>query len=124
MFGATTTSRPTTRSTIRRRRPCASGDIAETFRFTYGDYPADEGFAHLATYRAFQEYSIATHFGIPFNLSPELVCRIQRARHPHADEGRQWGVFPPAIQAPADADDETRRSARWGSGGPERCSST
>ncbi len=85
-----------------------AGDIAETFRFTYGDYPADEGFAHLATYRAFQAYSIAKHFGIPFHLSPELVAGFNEHVVPHADEWRQWGVFPPAIEAPADADDETR----------------
>lgn len=85
-----------------------SGDIAETFRFTYGDYPADEGFAHLATYRAFQAYSIAKHFGVPFHLSPELVAGFNEHVTPHADERRQWGVFPPAIEPPVDADDETR----------------
>jgi len=47
-----------------------AGDFADTFHFTYGDYPADEGFAHLATYRAFQAWSIAKEFGIPFHLSP------------------------------------------------------
>lgn len=84
------------------------GDYAETFRFTYGDYPADEGFAHLATYRAFQAYSIAKRFGIPFHLSPELIKGMNEHVAPHADEWRQWGVFPPAIDPPADADDETR----------------
>lgn len=85
-----------------------AGDIAKTFRFTYGDYPSDEGFAHLATYRAFQAYSIAKHFGIAFHLPPELVAGFNEHVVPHADEWRQWGVFPPAIEAPADADDETR----------------
>lgn len=85
-----------------------AGDIAETFRFTYGDYPAAEGFAHMATYRAFQAYSIAKHFGIPFHLSPELIDGLNEHVVPHADEWRQWGVFPPAIDAPAGADEETR----------------
>jgi hypothetical protein len=85
-----------------------SGDIAETFHFTYGDYPADEGFAHLATYRAFQAYSIAKHFGIPFHLSSELIAGLNEHVTPYADEWRQWGVFPPAIEPPADADEETR----------------
>ena len=85
-----------------------AGEVAETFRFTYGDYPADEGFAHLATYRAFQAYAIAKHFGIPFHLSPELVDGFDEHVVPHAGEWRQWGVFPPAIEPPADADDETR----------------
>lgn len=85
-----------------------TGDFAETFRFTYGDYPAAEGFAHMATYRAFQAYSIAKHLGIPFHLSPELIAGLNEHVVPNADEWRQWGVFPPAIEPPADADDETR----------------
>lgn len=40
-----------------------AGDFADTFRFIYGNYPADEGFPHLATYRAFQAWSIAKKFG-------------------------------------------------------------
>lgn len=85
-----------------------SGDRAETFRFSYGDYPADEGFAHLATYRAFQAWLIAKHLGIPFHLSPEVIAGFNEHVVPHADEWRQWGVFPPAIDPPEDADDETR----------------
>ena len=84
-----------------------AGEFADTFHFTYGDYPADEGFAHLATYRAFQAWSIAKEFGIPFHLSPELIEGMNEHVTPHADEWRQWGVFPPAIEPPADADDET-----------------
>lgn len=85
-----------------------AGEFAETFRFTYGDYPAAEGFAHMATYRAFPAYSIAKHFGIPFRRSPELMDGPNEHVVPHADEWRRWGVFPPAIEPPADADDETR----------------
>ncbi|MFB3978446.1 hypothetical protein [Microbacterium proteolyticum] len=85
-----------------------SGGFAETFRFSYGEYPATEGFAHMATYRAFQAYSIAKHFGIPFHLSPELIEGLNEHVVPHADAWRQWGVFPPAIEPPAGADEETR----------------
>lgn len=85
-----------------------AGDFAETFRFTYGDYSAADGFAHLSMYRAFQAWSIAKHFGIPFHLSPELIAGLNEHVVPHADEWRQWGVFPPAIEPPAGADEETR----------------
>ncbi len=85
-----------------------AGTRAATFRFTYGDYSADEGLAHLATYRAFQAWSIAQHLGIPFHLSPELIAGLNEHVVPHADEWRQWGVFPPAIDPPEGADDETR----------------
>ncbi len=85
-----------------------AGTWADTFRFIYGDYPAAEGFAHLAMYRAFQAWSIAKHFGIPFHLSPELIEGLNDHVVPHADEWRQFGVFPPAIEPPAGADEETR----------------
>jgi len=78
------------------------------FRFQYGDYPAAEGFAHLATYRAFQAWLIAKKLGIDFHFSPELLAGLNEHVVAHADEWRQWGVFPPAIDPPADADDETR----------------
>ena len=78
------------------------------FRFQYGDYPAAEGFAHLATYRAFQAWLIAKKLGIDFHLSPELLAGLNEHVVVHADEWRQWGVFPPAIDPPADADEETR----------------
>lgn len=85
-----------------------NAERADTFRFTYGDYPAGEGLAHLATYRAFQAWLIAKHLGIPFRLSPELIAGLNEHVVPHADEWRQWGVFPPAIDPPEGADDETR----------------
>lgn len=78
------------------------------FRFQYGDYPAEEGYLHLAIYRAFQAWSIAKHLGIPFHLSPEIIAGMNEHVVPHADDWRQFGVFPPRIDPPADADDETR----------------
>lgn len=79
-----------------------------TFRFTYGDYPAEEGFGHLATYRAFQAWLIARHLGIAFQLDDDLVDGLTEHVLPHAEEWRQWGVFPPQIEPPASADAETR----------------
>jgi len=79
-----------------------------TFRFQYGDYPAEEGYAHLATYRAFQAWSIAKHLGIPFHLPSDVIDGLNEHVLPHADEWREWGVFPPPIDPPAGADAETR----------------
>lgn len=78
------------------------------FRFSYGDYPAAEGFAHLATYRAFQAWLVAKHLDLPFSLPPEVVAGLEEHVLPNADQWRQWGVFPPAVEPPAGADDETR----------------
>lgn len=85
-----------------------AGSWSPVFRFQYGDYPAAEGFAHLSSYRAFQAWLVAKHLGIPFHLSPELLDGLDEHVVVHADEWRQWGVFPPAIEPPADADHETR----------------
>lgn len=79
-----------------------------TFRFQYGDYPAEEGLVHLSLYRAFQARSIAKHLDIPFHFSPEIIAAMNEHVVPNVEEWRGFGVFPPAIEAPADADDETR----------------
>ncbi|SIR95500.1 hypothetical protein SAMN05880568_2010 [Microbacterium sp. RURRCA19A] len=62
----------------------------------------------MATYRAFQAYSIAKHFGIPFHRFPELIDGLNEHVVPRADDGRQWAAIPPTIEASADADDETQ----------------
>ena len=86
----------------------AGVDPESTFRFQYGDYPAKEGFSHLAMYRAFQAWLIAKLLSIPFHLSPELIAGMNEHVVPDAEQWRGFGVFPPAIDPPAGADDETR----------------
>lgn len=79
-----------------------------TFRFQYGDYPAEEGFVHLAVYRAFQAWSIAHLLGLGFRLPDDVVAGMEEHVVPHVDEWRGLGVFPPAVEPPEDADRETR----------------
>ncbi|WP_154606118.1 hypothetical protein [Arthrobacter sp. AQ5-05] len=83
-------------------------DLEAIFRFQYGDYPAREGFAHLAMYRGFQAWLIAKHLSIPFHLSAETIAGMNEHVVPNAEEWRSFGVFPPAIDPPAGADDQTR----------------
>ena len=78
------------------------------FHFQYGDYPAAEGLVHLSLYRGFQAWMIAKHLNIPFHLSEELIAGLTEHVLPNAEEWRGFGVFPPAIEPPTDADDETR----------------
>ena len=78
------------------------------FRFQYGDYPAAEGFVHMALYRAFQAWLIAKLLTIPFHLTGEIIAGMNEHVLPNAEEWRSFGVFPPAIDPPAGADDETR----------------
>jgi hypothetical protein len=83
-------------------------DGARTVHFSYGDYPLAEALTHLAMYRGFQSWQIAHLAGLDDTMSPELVEGLDRHVIPHADEWRQWGVFPPAIEPPAGADAQTR----------------
>ena len=84
------------------------GATSDTFHFQYGDYSAQEGYTHLAIYRAAQAWLIAKELGIDFHLPPEVIDGLNEHVVPNADEWRQFGVFPPAIDPPADADDETK----------------
>jgi hypothetical protein len=88
----------------------ASGDLdpTATVHFSYGDYPLAEGLTHLSMYRGFQSWQIAHLVGSDHRMSPELVEGLERHVMPHADEWRQWGVFPPAQEPPAGADAQTR----------------
>ena len=92
-------------ATARVRAGVAPGTI---FRFQYGDYPAEDGLVHLACYRAFQAWQIAKHLGISFHLSPEIINGMNEHVVPNVEEWRGFGVFPPPIDPPSDADDETR----------------
>ncbi|MEO6827588.1 MAG: hypothetical protein ABI255_00885 [Microbacteriaceae bacterium] len=83
-------------------------DPDKIFHFQYGDFPAAEGLVHLALYRAFQAWLIAKHLNIPFRFSPEIIAGMNEHVVPNAEQWRGFGVFPPAIDPPADADDETR----------------
>ena len=52
----------------------AGVDPESTFHFQYGDYPAKEGFAHLAMYRAFQAWMIAASWmGMGAGLLPRRM---------------------------------------------------
>ncbi|GAA4661284.1 hypothetical protein [Arthrobacter cryoconiti] len=85
----------------------AGVDPNTVVRFTTGDVPALEGLKYLSVYRAFHAWLIAKRLGIPFRLSPEIIAGMNAHVIPVVEEYRSNGVFPPAIQPPADADDQT-----------------
>ncbi|MGN6324750.1 hypothetical protein [Pseudolysinimonas sp.] len=76
--------------------------------FSYGDYPLRDALTHLAMYRGFQSWQIARLAGFDHHMSPELVAGLDAYVMLHAEEWRQWGVFPPAQEPPAVADAEVR----------------
>jgi hypothetical protein len=98
------------RTAQRAAQSAASADLdPETVvHFSYGDYPLRDAFTHLAMYRGFQSWQVAHVAGIDHHMSPELVSGLSEYVMPHADEWRQWGVFPPAQEPPSGADDEVR----------------
>ena len=59
-------------------------------------------------YRGFQAWLIAKHLSIPFHLSAQTIAGMNEHVVPNAEEWRSFGVFPPAIDPPAGADEETR----------------
>lgn len=83
-------------------------DPEAILHFQYGDYPAQEGLVHLSLYRGFQAWLIAKHLNIPFHLSEELIAGMNEHVLPNVEQWRGFGVFPPAIEPPAGADDETQ----------------
>ena len=92
----------------------ASSDLDATAHLSYGDFTVREFFVHTAIYRAFQAWSIAKELGIEYALPPELVEGLWEHVGPRIDDFRAMGVFPPEIEAPADADRETALLARTG----------
>jgi len=80
---------------------------ATMVHFTYGDYPLQEGFVHIAIYRAFQAWMIARLVGMDYSLPPQVVDGMNEWVIPHLDDWRAIGVFPPTQPVPAGADAET-----------------
>jgi hypothetical protein len=91
-----------------------AGDPGDVAHLSYGDFTVAEYFQHTAIYRAFQAWSIAKLVGLDFHLRPELVDALWQQIGPQIDDWRAMGVFGPAIEVPADADDETRLLAATG----------
>ncbi len=80
---------------------------ATTAHFSYGDYPLQEGFIHLANYRAAQSWQIANLVGLDFTLPHDVIDGMNEHVVPHLDEWRALGVFPAAKPIPDGADRQT-----------------
>lgn len=83
-------------------------DPDKVVHLSYGDYPVREYLEHISTYRSFQAWSIARTLGWDYALPAALVENLWELIGPQIDGFRAMGVFPPAIDAPAGADSETR----------------
>ncbi len=68
---------------------------------------ASDGFSQLSMYRAFQAWSIAKLFGIPFHLSPEIIAGLMKTSC-HTPSSGGSGRVPARDRAARGADEETR----------------
>ncbi|MEO6944031.1 MAG: hypothetical protein ABI053_04890 [Lacisediminihabitans sp.] len=92
----------------------AGDDPEATAHLSYGDYPMGEALEHMATYRAFQAWSIAKFIGLDYSLPPELVEGLWEIIMPNVETWRSMGVFGPEVAVPADADRETALLGKTG----------
>jgi len=95
-------------------------DPAAIVHLSYGDYPLAEYLQHVSVYRAFQAWSIANFLGLEYTLPASLVDLLWDQILPEVDGWREWGVFPPEVEVPADADKETRLLGKTGYWKPTR----
>jgi uncharacterized protein (TIGR03086 family) len=78
-------------------------DLGRTVHCSFGDYPAREYFWQINSFRGLRAHDIARVLGMDPQLPPELVQALWDEISPHADEWRQFGVFPAAVAVPDDA---------------------
>jgi uncharacterized protein (TIGR03086 family) len=99
------------RATVAANQPLVADDIVH---LSYGDFPVSAYFEHIATYRAFQAWSIAKLVGLDYSLPPELVEALWEVVVPQIDDWRAMGVFGPEVAVPDDADRETQLLGKTG----------
>jgi uncharacterized protein (TIGR03086 family) len=78
-------------------------DLHTQVHCSFGDYSAQEYFWQINGFRALRAHDIARVIGVEPSLPDELVQGVWDEISPHADEWRQYGVFPAAVPVPTDA---------------------
>jgi uncharacterized protein (TIGR03086 family) len=83
-------------------------DLERTVHCSFGDYTAREYFWQINGFCGLRAHDIAQAIGVDSTLPPDLVQALWDEISPHAEEWRSYGVFPPAIAVPEDADLQSR----------------
>lgn len=89
-------------------------ELGRTAHLSYGDFPVREYLQHIISFRAFRAYDFAKLIGADAALDPGFVQALFDEFSPVIEDYRHMGVFPPAIDVPADADLQTRLMAMVG----------
>jgi uncharacterized protein (TIGR03086 family) len=79
-------------------------DPERTVHTSFGDFTAREYFWQINGFRGLRAHDIAQAIGVDSTLPPDLVQALWDEISPHAEEWRSYGVFPPAIAVPDNAD--------------------
>jgi uncharacterized protein (TIGR03086 family) len=89
-------------------------DLDQTTHLSYGDFPARDYLQHIISFRAFRSYDIAKLIGANTTMSDEFVQALLDEFSPVIESYRKMGVFPPAVEVPADAGQQTKLLAMVG----------
>ena len=88
-------------------RACAAASAVTNLdavaHLSFGDFTVREYFWQINQFRALRAHDIARAVGVDPHLPDELVQGIWDEVSPHAEEWRAIGVFPTAVEVPADA---------------------
>jgi uncharacterized protein (TIGR03086 family) len=78
----------------------ALDDLERVVHCSFGDYPAREYLWQINGFRGLRTHDIARVIGVDPALPDNLVHGLWDEISPHADEWRQYGVFPAAVPVP------------------------
>jgi uncharacterized protein (TIGR03086 family) len=78
----------------------AFDDLERVVHTSFGDFPAREYLWQINSFRGLRAYDLAHVIGVDPALPDDLVQGLWDEISPHADEWRQYGVFPPAVAVP------------------------
>jgi len=89
-------------------------DLDRVVHLSYGDFSAKEYLQHITSFRALRAYDIAALVGADTKMADDYVDALQHEYEPEIEFYRQVGVFPAAVEVPADADKQTKLLAMFG----------
>lgn len=89
-------------------------DLDRVTHLSYGDFPARDYLQHITCFRAFRSYDLAKLIGADTTMAPDFVQALLDEYSPVVEGYRQMGVFPAAVEVPADADPQTKLLAMVG----------
>jgi uncharacterized protein (TIGR03086 family) len=81
----------------------ALDDLDRVVHTSFGDFPAREYLWQINSFRGLRAHDIARVIGVDPALPNDLVQGMWDEISPHADEWRQYGVFPAAVPIPESA---------------------